>query len=76
MHLKLLYNLVFNLIWNLKRFQTSVIWHPHLPNGIILAVAVDHIDIIWPYSGWLALRLTVLETGADFDGIIEVRFTS
>ncbi|CAH4038777.1 membrane-bound transcription factor site-1 protease [Pieris brassicae] len=48
-----------------------VTWHPHLPNGLILSVAVDHIDIIWPYSGWLALRFTVLESGADFDGIVE-----
>ncbi|XP_045510195.1 membrane-bound transcription factor site-1 protease [Colias croceus] len=50
---------------------TQVSWHPHLPNGPMLSVSVDYIDIIWPYSGWLALRFNVLESGADFDGVVE-----
>ncbi|XP_050684015.1 membrane-bound transcription factor site-1 protease isoform X2 [Leptidea sinapis] len=49
----------------------SVTWHPHLPNGLILSVSATHIDVIWPYSGWMALSFSVQETGADFDGVVE-----
>lgn len=47
-------------------------WHPHLPQGPLLAVSVEYSQILWPWSGWLALSFTVLEEGADFDGIVEV----
>ncbi|CAH2103147.1 unnamed protein product [Euphydryas editha] len=50
---------------------TKVSWHPHLPNGGILSVSVDFIDILWPWSGWLAIKFSVLESGANFDGIVE-----
>ncbi|XP_045458045.1 membrane-bound transcription factor site-1 protease [Melitaea cinxia] len=50
---------------------TKVSWHPHLPYGGILSVAVDFIDILWPWSGWLAISFSVLESGANFDGTVE-----
>ncbi|XP_075990927.1 membrane-bound transcription factor site-1 protease [Anticarsia gemmatalis] len=49
----------------------EVSWHPHLPHGVILSLSVDYSQILWPWSGWLALSFTVLETGADFDGVVE-----
>ncbi|KAL0852183.1 hypothetical protein ABMA28_000413 [Loxostege sticticalis] len=49
----------------------EVSWHPHLPHGVLLAVAVQHSEFLWPWSGWLALSFTVLEKGADFDGVVE-----
>ncbi|XP_050360570.1 membrane-bound transcription factor site-1 protease [Nymphalis io] len=50
---------------------TNVGWHPHLPHGVILSVSVDYIDVLWPWSGWLAISFSVLESGANFDGIVE-----
>ncbi|XP_026498997.1 membrane-bound transcription factor site-1 protease [Vanessa tameamea] len=50
---------------------TKVGWHPHLPHGVILSVSVDFIDILWPWSGWLAISFSVLESGANFDGVVE-----
>ncbi|CAH2208675.1 jg27410, partial [Pararge aegeria aegeria] len=28
-------------------------------------------QILWPWSGWLALSFTVLESGVNFDGVVE-----
>lgn len=49
----------------------QVTWHPHLPNGGLLAVTAEYSEILWPWSGWLAISFTVLESGADFDGVVE-----
>ncbi|CAG9558251.1 unnamed protein product [Danaus chrysippus] len=49
----------------------KVSWHPHLPHGTILAVGADYNEVLWPWSGWLALSFTVLEAGANFDGVVE-----
>ncbi|XP_059045726.1 membrane-bound transcription factor site-1 protease [Achroia grisella] len=49
----------------------EVTWHPHLPHGGLLSVSVEHSQILWPWSGWLALSFMVLEEGATFDGVIE-----
>ncbi|CAG4929368.1 unnamed protein product [Parnassius apollo] len=49
----------------------EVTWHPHLPHGGLLGVSADYSQILWPWSGWLALSFTVLEEGADFDGVVE-----
>ncbi|XP_072931051.1 membrane-bound transcription factor site-1 protease [Epargyreus clarus] len=49
----------------------SVTWHPHLPHGPLMAVTADYSQVLWPWSGWLALSIIVLEEGADFDGVIE-----
>ncbi|XP_041986880.1 membrane-bound transcription factor site-1 protease [Aricia agestis] len=50
---------------------TKVSWHPHLPHGIMLSVSADYSEVLWPWSGWLALSFTVLEQGAKYDGIVE-----
>ncbi|KAH9637252.1 hypothetical protein HF086_006896 [Spodoptera exigua] len=50
----------------------DVSWHPHLPNGVLLSVSAEYSPILWPWSGWLALSFSVIEEGADFDGIIEI----
>ncbi|PZC80415.1 hypothetical protein B5X24_HaOG214717 [Helicoverpa armigera] len=49
----------------------EVTWHPHLPHGVLMSVSAEYSQILWPWSGWLALSFSVLEEGADFDGIIE-----
>ncbi|KAG6457982.1 hypothetical protein O3G_MSEX010606 [Manduca sexta] len=49
----------------------EVTWHPHLPHGVLLSVSAEYSEVLWPWSGWLALSFTVKEEGADFDGVIE-----
>ncbi|KAJ2954409.1 hypothetical protein O0L34_g2673 [Tuta absoluta] len=49
----------------------EVTWHPHLPHGPLLSVSAEHSAVLWPWSGWLALSFSVLEAGADFDGVVE-----
>ncbi|XP_053624400.1 membrane-bound transcription factor site-1 protease [Plodia interpunctella] len=49
----------------------EVSWHPHLPHGGLLSVSSEHSQILWPWSGWLALSFSVSEAAADFDGVIE-----
>ncbi|KAJ0183797.1 hypothetical protein K1T71_000220 [Dendrolimus kikuchii] len=50
---------------------TQVTWHPHLPHGGLLSVSADYSQILWPWSGWIALSFTVLENGAEYDGVVE-----
>ncbi|PAA56411.1 hypothetical protein BOX15_Mlig029228g2 [Macrostomum lignano] len=40
-------------------------------NGRLLTVSATHSELLWPWSGWLALQLGVAEAGADFDGVAE-----
>ncbi|XP_039763502.1 membrane-bound transcription factor site-1 protease [Pararge aegeria] len=49
----------------------KVSWHPHLPHGVLMSVSADYSQILWPWSGWLALSFTVLESGVNFDGVVE-----
>lgn len=49
----------------------DVKWHPHLPDGPLLSVTATYSDVVWPWSGWLALMMSVTKEGATFDGIVE-----
>lgn len=47
-------------------------WHPYiLQNGQYLEVAVTHSDILWPWSGWLALTISVSSEAADWEGVAQ-----
>ena len=44
-------------------------WHPYSPqNGELLDVAFSYSDLIWPWSGFLAVHMTVTKEGANFEG--------
>lgn len=47
-------------------------WHPYIPqNGHYLRIAFTYSDILWPWSGWLALHISVDETAASSEGIAQ-----
>jgi len=47
-------------------------WHPYTPqNGQLLDVAFSYSDHIWPWSGFLALHITVSKDGASFEGVAQ-----
>jgi len=45
-------------------------WKPG-SNGDHLHITYSHADIIWPYSGSLALHITVKSSAENFDGIVK-----
>ncbi|XP_043464380.1 membrane-bound transcription factor site-1 protease [Leptopilina heterotoma] len=46
-------------------------WHPYTldGNGEKLDVSLSHCDVLWPWSGWLAVSITVPESASDWRGI-------
>lgn len=47
-------------------------WHPYLPqNGQYLDIAITHSDIIWPWSGWIAIHISVSAQAANWEGIAQ-----
>lgn len=45
-------------------------WHPYTPqNGEHLNVGFTHSDVLWPWSGWLAVWIWVKESGVRFEGV-------
>ena len=48
------------------------VWHPYTPqNGELLDVAISFSDLIWPWSGYLALHVSVSKEGASFEGVAQ-----
>ncbi|XP_046910732.2 membrane-bound transcription factor site-1 protease [Dermatophagoides farinae] len=46
-------------------------WHPYSGfNGHYLDVAISYTDILWPWSGWIALHLSVSSFASDWEGIV------
>ncbi|XP_020286864.1 membrane-bound transcription factor site-1 protease isoform X2 [Pseudomyrmex gracilis] len=52
-------------------------WHPYTGNGNgeRIDVAITHSDILWPWSGWLAVSITVPSTSQDWQGIAQGHIT-
>lgn len=51
-------------------------WHPYTldGNGEKLDVSLSHCDVLWPWSGWLAVSITVPESASDWRGIARGNF--
>ncbi|KAG8041496.1 hypothetical protein G9C98_002789 [Cotesia typhae] len=49
----------------------NVTWHPYLGEGYgeKVDVTLTFSDVLWPWSGWLAVALTVPEAAADWQGV-------
>ncbi|XP_040564759.2 LOW QUALITY PROTEIN: membrane-bound transcription factor site-1 protease [Lepeophtheirus salmonis] len=48
------------------------VWHPYTPQkGNLLDVAFSYSELIWPWSGYLAVYISVSKEGANFDGIAQ-----
>ncbi|KAF5953284.1 hypothetical protein HYC85_011228 [Camellia sinensis] len=50
-------------------------WHPSDEVGNLLSVHLTYSDVIWPWTGYLAVYLQIKEEGAQFSGEIEGNVT-
>lgn len=50
-------------------------WHPFDEVGNLLSLHFTYSDVIWPWTGFLALHMQIKEEGAQFSGIIEGNVT-
>ncbi|RXG72413.1 Membrane-bound transcription factor site-1 protease [Armadillidium vulgare] len=45
-------------------------WHPYTPQfGHHLQIAFTHSDVLWPWSGWMSVWVTVSEEASNWEGI-------
>ena len=42
-------------------------------NGHLLQVSTEHSPVLWPWTGWLALSISVIEAAREWQGIAEGR---
>lgn len=48
-------------------------WHPYTPeNGHHLRLAFSHSAVLWPWSGYLAVAISVAEEAASWEGTAQV----
>ncbi|EZA58379.1 hypothetical protein DMN91_005650 [Ooceraea biroi] len=56
----------------------NVTWHPYITNGNDeqrIDVAITYSDVLWPWSGWLAVAITVPANSRDWQGIAQGHIT-
>lgn len=59
-------------------YITELTWHPYVQNdnGKYIDVSLTHSDVLWPWSGWLAVAITVPDSSRDWQGIVQGTFFS
>ncbi|XWS69891.1 hypothetical protein CRYUN_Cryun03dG0002600 [Craigia yunnanensis] len=55
--------------------QSPPTWHPSDEEGNLLSVHFTYSEVIWPWTGYLALHMQIKEEGAHFSGVIEGNVT-
>lgn len=52
---------------------TDLVWHPYTGNGNgeRIDISLTHSDVLWPWSGWLAVAITVPSSSRDWQGIAQ-----
>ncbi|XP_059634967.1 subtilisin-like protease SBT6.1 isoform X2 [Cornus florida] len=50
-------------------------WHPSNEEGNLLSIHFTYSDVIWPWTGYIALHMQIKEEGAQFSGVIEGNVT-
>ncbi|XP_027358278.1 subtilisin-like protease SBT6.1 isoform X3 [Abrus precatorius] len=50
-------------------------WHPSAEEGNLLSIHFTYSEVIWPWTGYLALHMQIKEEGAQFSGKIEGNVT-
>lgn len=50
-------------------------WHPSSEDGNLLSIRFTYSEVIWPWTGYLALHMQIKEEGAKFSGEIEGNVT-
>ncbi|XP_054165258.1 membrane-bound transcription factor site-1 protease-like [Oppia nitens] len=47
-------------------------WHPYTPqNGQYLDIAITYSDILWPWSGWMSIYISVSADAQQWEGIAQ-----
>lgn len=47
-------------------------WYPYTPQfGQYLDVSVTHSELLWPWSGWMAVSIAVNSNGANYEGLAQ-----
>ncbi|XP_011314538.1 membrane-bound transcription factor site-1 protease [Fopius arisanus] len=58
---------------------SKVVWHPYVNSengdGDKIEVTLTHSDVLWPWSGWLAVAVTVPRSAANWQGIAQGHIT-
>ncbi|XP_055854672.1 membrane-bound transcription factor site-1 protease isoform X2 [Episyrphus balteatus] len=45
-------------------------WHPYTKqNGNLINVSISVSEVLWPWSGWMAVHIVVNEKGTNFEGL-------
>ncbi|CAL9092331.1 unnamed protein product [Musa acuminata var. zebrina] len=55
--------------------ETPPTWHPYDEVGNLLSIHFTYSDVIWPWTGYLALHMQIKDEGAQFSGLIEGNVT-
>ncbi len=50
-------------------------WHPQDSYGQYLELSFDYSSKLWPWSGYLAISMTIHRNGSEFEGIIQGHVT-
>ncbi|XP_022662431.1 membrane-bound transcription factor site-1 protease-like isoform X2 [Varroa jacobsoni] len=54
------------------RLVEPPIWNPYLPqNGDMLNISFSYSEVLWPWSGYMAMHIVVNEKGAAFEGVAQ-----
>ncbi|OQR74736.1 membrane-bound transcription factor site-1 protease-like [Tropilaelaps mercedesae] len=54
------------------RLVEPPLWNPYLPqNGDLLNISFSYSEVLWPWSGYMALSIVVNEKGAAFEGVAQ-----
>ncbi|GJU39271.1 subtilisin-like protease SBT6.1 isoform X1 [Tanacetum coccineum] len=51
--------------------ESQPVWHPANEESNLLSIHFTYSDVIWPWTGYLALHMQIKEEGAQFAGDIE-----
>lgn len=81
-HFEIWHNLQKNKIWwfwlqilfyqHLVFFLSQPDWQPYLPqNGDNIEVAFSYSPVLWPWSGYLAISISVAKKAASWEGIAQ-----
>ncbi|KAM6582260.1 hypothetical protein CsatB_009262 [Cannabis sativa] len=55
--------------------ESSPTWHPSDEEGNLLSIHFTYSEVIWPWTGYLALHIQIKEEGTQFSGEIEGNVT-
>ncbi|KAK3041678.1 hypothetical protein RJ639_001488 [Escallonia herrerae] len=55
--------------------ESPPMWHPSDEEGNLLSIHFTYSDVIWPWTGYLAVHMQIKEEGALFSGEIEGNVT-